>query len=96
MRGPDLLREHQHKLLAATLLYIWASALTDWCLKIIKFDNMRIKYDIFIKKCDNIYHNEWLIKKYDNHKAKIIKKPDNIRINTIGGNVINQNVESSR
>ena len=66
------------------------------CLKIIKFDNMRIKYDIFIKKCDNIYHNEWLIKKYDNHKGKIIKKPDNIRINTIGGNVINQNVESSR
>ena len=66
------------------------------CLKIIKFDNMRIKYDIFIKKCDNIYHNEWLIKKYDNHKAKIIKKSDNIRINTIGGNVINQNVESSR
>ena len=57
---------------------------------------MRIKYDIFIKKCDNIYQNEWLIKKYDNHKAKIIKKPDNIRINTIGGNVINQNVESSR
>ena len=27
------------------------------CLIIIKFDNMRIKYDIFIKKCDNIYHN---------------------------------------
>lgn len=48
---------------------------TSWCLIIIKFDNMRIKYD--------------------NHKAKIIKKPDNIRINTIGGNVINQNVESS-
>ena len=48
----------------------------SWCLIIIKFDNMRIKYD--------------------NHKAKIIKKPDNIRINTIGGNVINQNVESSR
>ena len=48
---------------------------------------MRIKYDI--------YHNELLIKKHDNHKAKIIKKPDNIRINTIGGNVINQNVESS-
>lgn len=72
---PDLLCEYQHKLLAAALLYIWASALTDWCLKIIKFDNMRIKYD--------------------NHKAKIIKKPDNIRINTIGGNVINQNVESS-
>lgn len=47
----------------------------SWCLIIIKFDNMRIKYD--------------------NHKAKIIKKPDNIRINTIGGNVINQNVESS-
>lgn len=57
---------------------------------------MRIKYDIFIKKCDNIYRNERMIKKYDNHKAKIIKKPDNIRINTIGGNVINQNVESSR
>ncbi len=49
---------------------------TRICLIIIKFDNMRIKYD--------------------NHKAKIIKKPDNIRINTIGGNVINQNVESSR
>ncbi len=28
------------------------------CLIIIKFDNMRIKYDIFIKKCDNIYRNE--------------------------------------
>ena len=27
---PDLLREHQYKLLAAALLYIWASALTDW------------------------------------------------------------------
>ena len=37
-----------------------------------------------------------MIKKYDNHKAKIINKPDNIRINTIGGNVINPNVESSR
>lgn len=68
----------------------------DSCLIIIKFDNMRIKYDIFIKKCDNIYRNERMIKKYDNHKAKIINKPDNIRINTIGGNVINQNVESSR
>lgn len=30
------------------------------------------------------------------HKTKIIKKSDNIRINTIGGNVINQNVEPSR
>ena len=29
-------------------------------------------------------------------QSKIIKKPDNIRINTIGGNVLKQNVESSR
>lgn len=32
--------------------------LNNKCLIIIKFDNMKIKYDIFIKKCDNIYHNE--------------------------------------
>ena len=57
---------------------------------------MRIKYDIFIKKCDNIYHNEWLIKKYDNYNGKIIKKPDNSRKNIIGGNVINRKVEPSR
>lgn len=30
LRGSDLLRKYQHKLLAAAFLYIWASALTDW------------------------------------------------------------------
>lgn len=30
LRRPDLLCQHQYKLLAAAFLYIWASALTDW------------------------------------------------------------------
>ena len=45
LRGPDLLRKYQHKLLAAAFLYIWASALTDWCPVTIKFDNFAIKID---------------------------------------------------
>jgi hypothetical protein len=63
---PDLLRKYQHKLLAAALLYIRASALTDWCLKIKKLNIFGNIVGYFIKKMYNICAGQYFEIKLDN------------------------------